>query len=374
LLYERLAAATLDVEVPEKILESLRESFLINSLQNSLLYQDLRGVLGAFRQKGIAVIVLKGAHLAELVYQTIASRQMADIDILVEPSDLTEAAAALLENGYSSAILARDAEAWRLRHPNSHHLPAFAKPLHPRIEVHWTISAPSNPEAALNIWEESRSVCIAGVEARVLSPEDLLIHLCLHARLHRFGQGLRPVCDMSAAIRRYQEELDWNKVLTRTKTWHAEKCVHLGLWLGKKLMRAPVPDSILTALWPNGLEAPWAELAVEIVFAGTGVRPETEYALQLLDPRLRWGGAISLSGKLGLLRRKLFPDRDHMAEYMAQQHSHPLPPLRSYTCYLIRVLDLLGAGVRLLNQAARGRSSDTARRLRWNHWLDGVTS
>jgi hypothetical protein len=213
------------------------------------------------------------------------------------------------------------------------------------------------------------------VETQVLSPEDLLIHLCLHSRLHQFGQGLRPVCDLAIAIRHYQRELDWNKVLCRVKAWRAEQCVYLGLWLGKKLMHAPVPESVLTALRPNGLEAPWAALAVEIVLAGAEMPPETEYALQLVDPRLRWGRAASLSGKLRFLGWKLFPGRDHMSRYMAEKHSLPLNPLRAYTCYFTRALDLLGVSVRLARRhVAQGQSSDSARRLRWNGWLDGAAS
>jgi hypothetical protein len=374
LLYERLAAKTPDLKVPESVLESLRETYLAISLRNALLYRDLKGVLEAFRKNGIAVIVLKGAHLAQLVYPTTASRQMADIDMLVKPRELAKAAVTLLENGYGSEIRPDDIETWRAQHPNAHHLPSFAKPLHPRIELHWTISAASNSGKPPDVWEESRSVRIAGVEGRVLSPEDLLIHLCLHSRLHRFGQGLRPVCDLTVAIRRYQGELDWNKVISRARAWQAEKCVHLGLWLGRKLMRAPVPASVFRALQPNGLEASWADLAVEIVLGGDELRPETEYALQIRDRRLRWGGAASLAGKMRFLGRKLFPGRDHMAGYMAQKHSLPLGPPRNYACHIVRALDLMGVSLRLAKQAALGQSPETARRLRWNEWLDGVAS
>jgi hypothetical protein len=370
-LYERLTADTAKLNVPDTVLKPLREAYLVNALRNELLYWDLGMVLWAFRQKGIGVIVLKGAHLAQVVYRTKSGRQMADIDLLVKPGNLTAAAVTLLEDGYSFQIEPADIEKWRKQHPGSHHLPSFAKASHPRLELHWGISAPPNPAEVPDVWEEACSARIAGVEARVLSPEDLLIHLCLHARLHRFGQGLRPVCDLSAAVRHYQVELDWNKVLCRAKAWRAERCVYLGLWLGKKLMEAPVPECVLTALLPNGLEARWAALAVEIVLSGAEVPSETEYALQLVDPHLRWGGAACRSGKAKFLLRKMFPPRDHMSRYMAEKHALPLSPLRNYTSYIIRALDLLGVGVRLArDQAARGASSDSARRLRWNGWLD----
>ena len=375
LLYERLTSDTSKRKVPDTVLEPLRDAFLVNSLRNTLLYRDLGKVLAGFRQKGIAVIVLKGAHLAQLVYQTKAGRQMADIDLLVKPADLSAATLTLLENGYAFEIEPHDIEGWRKEHPGSHHLPSFVKPPRPRVELHWAISPPPNPAEVPNVWEQACRASIAGVEARVLSPEDLLIHLCLHSRLHRFGQGLRPVCDLAIAIRHYQRELDWNKLLRRAKAWRAKQCVYLGLWLGKKLMAAPVPERVLTALLPNGLEAHWAALAVETVLSGADVPSETEYALRLMDPRLRWGGMASRSGKVRFLLRKMFPPREHMSRYMGEKHALPLGPWRNYTSYVTRALDLLGVGVRLAwHQAARGASSDTARRLRWQGWLDEAAS
>src|ERR1035437_6319732 len=64
LLYERFTADTAKLDVPDTVLKPLREAYLVNALRNGLLYRNLGMVLGAFRQKGIAVIVLKGAHLA----------------------------------------------------------------------------------------------------------------------------------------------------------------------------------------------------------------------------------------------------------------------------------------------------------------------
>ena len=375
LLYERLTSATSEAKIPAAVLSALREAYLVNGVRNALLYQDLGKVLGVFREKGVAVIVLKGAHLAQSVYKTIASRQMVDIDLLVKPTDLAKAVGALVESGYSSEPVPGDIETWCNQHRGSHHLPSFAKPHHPRLELHWAMSPPPNPSEAPDVWGESRSAVIAGVEARVLSPEDVLIQLCLHCLLHRFRQGLRPMCDLAAALDYYRGELDWDEVLSRARAWQAEQSVHLGLWLVKRLMHAPVPESLLTKLHPNGLEARWAELAVETVLAGEDLSQETAYALLLEYLRLKWGGAASLRGKVKFLRWSMFPCRASMSRYMAEKHALPLSPLRNYTCYGTRAIDFLGASVRVAwNQISRGQESETARRLRWDGWLDRAAS
>ncbi len=68
MLYERLTTGAWSPAAPERVLQRLREAFLMNGAKNALLYKELAQVLEALRQAGIPVIVLKGAHLAALVY------------------------------------------------------------------------------------------------------------------------------------------------------------------------------------------------------------------------------------------------------------------------------------------------------------------
>jgi hypothetical protein len=375
LLYERLSAVASSMGVPDAVLVPLRESFLMNSLRNGVLYRDLRAVLEVFQQQSIPVIVLKGAHLAQLVYKSIGSRQMADTDLLVRPDDLRRAAEALLAGGYACELEPGTIEAWRIQHPGSHHLPYFTNPPHPRIELHWTIGAPPSSREAPDVWAEAGSAHIAGVITQVLSPEDLLIHLCLHSRRHWFSQGLRPVCDLSAAVRHYQGDLNWSKVVAKARAWRAERWVHLGLWLGKTLLQAPVPEAALTALQPDGLEDRWAALTVDIVLSGAEAPPELAYALSFLNQRPGWGSGASLSGRVKYFIQKIIPSRAYMSGYMAQKYSLPLSPLRRYTCYLTRALDFVCVSGRLAWQwVGRGQSSAGARRLHWSAWLDGSAS
>jgi hypothetical protein len=374
-LYERLAPVASAGEIPNTVLALLRESYLVNGLRNALLYQDLREVLGGFHWQSIPVIVLKGAHLAHLVYETIASRQMADIDLLVKQSDLPKAAASLIKLGYSCEIEVCDIQAWRETHPGSHHLPSFAKPAHPRIEIHWTILHLRDPGEIAGCWQRARPAIIAGIETRVLSPEDLVVHICLHSRLHRFSQGLRPLWDLSQAIRHHQREIKWDQVRSCARAWQAERCVHLGLWLGKILMHAPVPETVLKSLQPDDFDADWAALAQEIVLAGEDVPLKTKYAMRLAEVCLTWRRSPSYSDKLGLLLRQAFPSRGYMKQYLAQKHSLPLSPIRALTCHLTRVIDILGMCARAAKDwVSEGQSSDCGRRLRWNRWLDETAS
>ena len=73
LLYRTLSRLDDASAVPREVIKTLRTAYYNNIARNMLLYQELQTVLKRFNFKaaGIDVIVLKGAFLAEIVYETI---------------------------------------------------------------------------------------------------------------------------------------------------------------------------------------------------------------------------------------------------------------------------------------------------------------
>jgi hypothetical protein len=114
------------------------------------------------------------------------------------------------------------------------------------------------------LWIRSRPVTIAGFPTRALSTEDLLLHLCVHACYHDdLEVGLKPFCDMSAALLHDPADLDWKQIELRARQWKARKGVHLILLLLRGLLRAPVPEQLLGSLKPNDFDDRWEILARE---------------------------------------------------------------------------------------------------------------
>ena len=340
LLYKRLLHG--GVSVPKPVLEQLRQWYLVNAARNTLLYQALGRVLQAFQQAAIPVLPLKGAHLAALVYGDVASRKMGDLDLLVRKSELPRAASKLLEMGYTNEING-DAEsiaAWCAKHPDRHHLPIFHKLPDTRIELHWSLLDPPHPVELADPWSRARPAIIAGVEAMVLAPEDLLLHLCLHAEHHHFRQGIRPLCDIAEVVHRWGDKLDWAYVQAQADRWRAGRCVYLGLWLSRELLRSPVPEAILRGLQPQDFKVA-SVLAREIVLSGTEELDGEEraalapWSLQISQPgRGRFGG-------WRWFWNMMFPSREHMAGYMQRRHGLSLSGLRRYSCYITRAIDVL---------------------------------
>jgi len=115
---------------------------------------------------------------------------MCDLDLLVRRDDLARARDVLAGMGYAPQYFGVE----QVDYAQHHHLRPMARPDGIRVEIHWTIARPVGPaEVDLEgIWERAQPAKIAGVQALVLSPEDLILHLCLHTSFtHKFRVGLR---------------------------------------------------------------------------------------------------------------------------------------------------------------------------------------
>ena len=218
------------------------------------------------------------------------------------------------------------------------------------LELHWTPLSPSHLPAIANDgwWQRSRPATIAGAPTRVLSPEDLLLHVCLHnaCELARgpFGLGLRPLCDLVEIIRHYHESISWREVQARAVEWHAERSVCLALWLARELLGAAVPESVIEGLCPRDFGEQWAAVAMKQVLEGPEILSRgadlQQAPLRLWVWRCR---SLCPRGQNGSLVRAFvraaLPPREYMAQYMANLHSVSLDGVRRYSCYLTRAWD-----------------------------------
>jgi hypothetical protein len=90
--------------LPDSILSHLKNEYNISFKRNLILLEELKQVVQKLKKNGIQVIVLKGAHLAEHIYENIACRPMVDIDILIRDSDRDKTYEILNGMGYSKIL------------------------------------------------------------------------------------------------------------------------------------------------------------------------------------------------------------------------------------------------------------------------------
>jgi Uncharacterised nucleotidyltransferase len=273
--------------------------------------------------------VLKGAHLGQLVYESFALRTMCDVDVLVACDDLARAVAVLTELGLAPQYY--DVE--EVDYARHHHLRPMARPDGVRVEIHWSIAQPSSPfDIDLQgLWHRAQRATIAGVETRVLSPEDLILHLCLHASFsHQFRVGLRAFWDIREVVRHHGEALDWQVVVRRAQQWGIGRYVYLTLRLVRELLEADIPAGAVAALEPPGFPpevVAWARTCVFTPGSDTSVSPSM--AKLWMSRRL--------GAKLSVLWQTLYPSR------AAMRHIYGVPARSRwiYLYYLVRGADLL---------------------------------
>jgi hypothetical protein len=279
-------------------------------------------VLRCLRSSGIKVIVLKGAYLAEAVYGDVALRPMGDVDLMVPRAELPRAQAILLDMGGVHQQF-EDIESCCRTKP---HLPQFfIRDL--AIEIHWTIASPTGPVRidTAGLWNRARPAKIAGVEVLALSPEDLLLHLCLHFCYQHHLAGLTSFCDIAETIHRFRSEMDWAQVVHSAREWRASRYVGLTLHLARGMLGTGVPDDVLERLVPGGIARRVLEMARESVLAQTGYR---QWA-----PFFDLVGAKSLGDKAKLSWERVFLSRGEMAAvYPASRDSKHL-----YFYYVLRL-------------------------------------
>lgn len=233
---------------PETLRRDLADRYRQSVLRNLFLAAELAELAQALKARNIPCLALKGMHLAHDIYPEIGTRQMDDIDLLVPREMLAEAVQVTRELAYITRE-PMDIEAWSA---DVHHLPRMYNNNNTILELHWNITWPKDRYALSDLdglW--ARAMPIEGTRGQVLGlcPEDLILHLCIHAAYqHLFYTGLRPVCDISAVIARYGESLDWHALETRALNWGWQSGVFLMLNLARTTLGARVPDRVLAAL------------------------------------------------------------------------------------------------------------------------------
>lgn len=236
--------------MPPSDREEMANGYQERTLRNLFLFSEFRKLAEALQARQVPVVALKGMHLAAAVYGEIGMREMDDIDILVPKDRLHAAAEALVEIGYESKE-PLDVDFWAQK---QHHLPRMINQSNTVVEVHWNVTWPGDAQALTDLeglWDRAQPLTIAGCEVLGLSPEDLLLHLCIHASFqHMFYTGLRPACDLDAMVRCYQGEMDWNLVCQLARQCKWQTGVRLMLHLTEKCLGTSIPKNLWQELGP----------------------------------------------------------------------------------------------------------------------------
>ena len=206
-----LALAKFGNALPPEVLKTLHAASLKSAQRNLKLVGELGKVLRILRNAKIAAIPFKGPVTAQL-YPDLSQRPFGDLDLFVDPSQVWSARGALLSSSFTPETnvpkhMEADVLRWGCEYNLASHDNTFV------VELHWRAA----PKSYAMDWEfrtdtPLRSLHISGEEIQVLSAEEDLLVLCMHAAKHVWNTLIWLV-DIGLAM---QQPLDWQRFHKRS--------------------------------------------------------------------------------------------------------------------------------------------------------------
>ena len=296
--------------VPAPVWRAMEQAAAQIAFDGMVHLRQLAGVVATLRSAGIDPLLLKGYALADLVYPDPVSRPSHDLDLLVRPDQVMPACQALARIGCTLP----DQATVDIQLAYAYDLPVVLPPmagLATLLELHWDLAPRGLFALDLDLGRARSEIFdLAGQPARRFSPEDMLLHLALHMRKHRYV-GLRWLCDVAELLRRFAgpaapRPLDWQYVAGAARAAGLTVLLYTCLTLAQRLLHAPVDPALLARLEPAGWrrvllqsvlsqeallaplereDAGWTRLApVEILLIDRPVAMARELRYRLLPP------------------------------------------------------------------------------------------
>lgn len=301
----------------------------------TLYLEQLDRVAEALAKKGIPLVALKNSGIARGIYRDLAGCPMGDIDVLVRPDDFRVAHETLLGLGYElgdrSPFDLEDLES-AIRHGGTEYTCLLPDGSTLWIELQWRPVAgrwiqPSQEPRADELVE--RSIPIERTAARLLSPEDNLLQVCLHTAKHSYvrAPGFRLHTDVDRITRACN--IDWDAFCKRVERMNVRTPVYLSLFIPTMLFNTPVPANVLKRI----NHAPQKHRLLQRWLRTVG----------LFGPHdQKWSKPgyiifnLMLYDSLKDVWRAVFPDREWMIEHYGSERRAALPVL-----HMARISELL---------------------------------
>ena len=277
--------------LPTHVEQSLQLAFDGNVRRNLWFASELARIANQFDKQQLRAIPYKGPTLAESVYGDVALRNFGDLDFLISPSDFDRAKQTLIELGYRPSSNLRPAvERYWLRNGYERSFDSAAGKY--LVELQWGLLPRffAVELRADDLLARSRPTSLGGREVPGLSPEDLLLVLCLHAAKHLWMR-LIWVCDIAETIR--TQVVDWALVCARAREMGILRILGVSFWLAQRLLDCPLPDSAQQVMNADPtVPAIGKQFAARLARSATYDFESTEYFRLILKLRERRGDRV----------------------------------------------------------------------------------
>ena len=229
--------------VPAGVLDDLRRRYEHNARRNLMFTAELFRIIDRLEANGLTAIPYKGPALAETAYGDLALREFSDLDLLVRRRDVPRAKEAVKELGYTPAH--RFTQVEERAYLESGYEFVFDGPAGRNLlEIQWAI-LPRFYAVDFDLegsFDRASVANVGGKQMRTLSPEDLLLSLCVHAAKHAWIRlcWLRDIASVVETL-----PLQWDRVVNQATALGVRRIFEISLLLANRWLGAAVPDWIV---------------------------------------------------------------------------------------------------------------------------------
>ena len=224
--------------------------------QNRIFTEENDALIDAFEEADVQVLVPKGLPLVELVYGSLARRPLIDLVFLARPEATGAAQQVLHEQSYQESKLRPSEQLYRWCCPQIWFV--RKKPMHLAAVVNsnlvnWPRVHRFDHES---VWRAAETVRLGNRSVQVLSPQHLILYLCLVADNTGFfnrvaldelsaddllfapytNNRLIRFTDIHAVARHYEDRIDWDGLSSNAKAFGIEHAVAGSLRLTRELV------------------------------------------------------------------------------------------------------------------------------------------
>ena len=351
--------------VPAEIWQQITRKYRRTTLRNMKLLRELHRIVKALDEAEIPVVALKGAYLSSIVYPDMGLRSMSDLDLLIPSGDVLRAAAIVEAQGYQ---FTREIDSHDVEFLHLHHLPQMVKEGGLRVEIHGRLTRQDEPwDCDPQIWwQEVQTVEINGLAVKVLSPIDLVLHLCIHISYnHRFSIDLKHYYDLVVLLQFMSTDLDWDKLIKRAYLHGWGEGVLMVFKIAQSLFNLALPEEFTDRLDPGESYKKFIDFALIEMWKSPD-KNNTFFSREVAEFQFQTG----IWAKIDYMRQRIFIPKG----LMAQKYPVPVSSLRIYFYYIVRVKDLFCRHLQSLRQMSEGdnaRITEATRKYELWHWLNG---
>ncbi len=228
--------------IPSHILKKLKVHYHIFVQKNILMSAEVIKLIKLFQENDIKALAIKGPVLAQILHNDITLRQYGDLDILVHPDHVYQAAMLLGTHHYKlygSIDLLQNPTWIKL----AKDMTLINQKNNIVLELHWKLfhNTFAKADSNLDLWKNIDQVLLHKKNIPTLQKDILLTYLCIHGSKHLW-ERLGWLTDIDRLIR--QKEISWENVLHTAYHFQSEKMFFLALSLTQKLYNTPLPPEI----------------------------------------------------------------------------------------------------------------------------------